>query len=279
MIQLLHTLSQSSLQDYADCPRRFELRYVRQLAYPALESEPAIENEKHQMEGEYFHRMVQQHLSGIPADRIGRLANSENLKRWWDHYLTSDELMEIHRRVKQARLAGILAETTLSAPLGNYRLAAKYDLLFVDESRAVIFDWKTYRKRPKNEVLHARWQTRIYRALLGKAGAYLNNGKPSPPEQIEMVYWFSDFPSDPARFAYRADQFERDWDALNQIAHEIFSTSTFPKTETETKCKFCPYRSYCDRGVQAGQASDIEIEGEAQELFDLNFEQIGELAF
>lgn len=279
MIQLLHTLSQSSLQDYADCPRRFELRYIRQLAYPAVESEPALENEKHQMEGEYFHRMVQQHLSGIPADRVGRLANSENLKRWWDHYLISDELMEIHRRVKQARLAGILAETTLSSPLGNYRLAAKYDLLFVDESRAVIFDWKTYRKRPKNEVLHARWQTRIYRALLGKAGAYLNNGKPFPPEQIEMVYWFSDFPSDPARFAYRADQFQRDWDTLNQIAHEIFSASTFPKTETETKCKFCPYRSYCDRGVQAGQTSDIEIEGEAQELFDLNFEQIGELAF
>ena len=29
--------SQSSLQDYADCPRRFQLRYLDKLIYPAIE--------------------------------------------------------------------------------------------------------------------------------------------------------------------------------------------------------------------------------------------------
>jgi hypothetical protein len=70
---------------------------------------------------------------------------------------------------------------------------------------------------PKTEWLAIRWQTRVYRALLVHAGAHLNGGKPIQPEQIEMRYWFSDFPNDPAVFPYQADQFKRDWDALTRI--------------------------------------------------------------
>ena len=88
----LTTLSQSSLQDYHDCPRRFELRYLQRLAYPAIETEPALENEKHQQEGEYFHRLVQQHLIGIPKEQIGKLANTDNLQRWWENYLNAKDL-------------------------------------------------------------------------------------------------------------------------------------------------------------------------------------------
>jgi hypothetical protein len=32
--------TQSSLQDYLDCPRRFQLRYVLDQPWPAVESEP-----------------------------------------------------------------------------------------------------------------------------------------------------------------------------------------------------------------------------------------------
>lgn len=279
MTQSLYSLNQSSLQDYSDCPRRFELRYLRQLAYPALESEPALENEQHQLEGEYFHRMIQQHLSGIPALQVGKSANTENLKRWWDHYLNSDLLKGIRDQIETGDLRGIFAETSLSAPLGSYRLNAKYDLIHIKENRVTIYDWKTYRKRPKNEHLHIRWQTRVYRALLSQAGAHLNGGQPIGPEQIEMVYWFSDFPADPARFAYQSDQFKRDWDALIRVADEISAAADFPKTEIDSKCKFCPYRSYCDRGIHAGEAADIELETEDGSLFDINFEQIGEVAF
>src|SRR6266498_3834473 len=119
----LTTLSQSSLQDYVDCMQRFKLRYLDRLSYPAVETEPTLENEKHQQEGEYFHRLVQQHLIGIPADQI-----------------------------------------------------AKYDLITVQNGKAIIYDWKTYRKRPRNEWLAARMQTRVYQALLVNAGAHLNHG-------------------------------------------------------------------------------------------------------
>jgi hypothetical protein len=165
-------------------------------------------------------------------------------------------------------------------------LVAKYDLIAVGKEQVTIFDWKTYRKRPKNEWLHIRWQTRVYRALLVQAGAHFNNGKPFTPEQIEMVYWFADFPTEPARFIYKADQYKRDWDALTKIANEIASASgsttlatNFPKTDEVSKCNYCPYRSYCNRGIRAGDAADAELETEAEELFDINFEQIGEIAF
>ncbi len=273
MTEQLRSLSQSSLQDYYDCPRRFELRYLKRLSYPAAEAEPALENEKHQQEGEYFHRLVQQHLIGIPAEQVGRLANSDNLQRWWENYVNAKDLSGLKK------LTGLHAETTLSAPLGKFRLVAKYDLIAISENKATIYDWKTYRKRPKNEWLHIRWQTRVYRALLVQAGAHLNGGQPFTPEQIEMVYWFSDFPTEPARFVYKADQYKRDWDALTKIADEITSASSFPKTDEISKCSFCPYRSYCNRGIRAGDAADAELETATEELFDINFEQIGEIAF
>ena len=271
----LNTLSQSSLQDYHDCPRRFELRYLQRLAYPAIETEPALENEKHQQEGEYFHRLVQQHLIGIPAEQIGKLANTDNLQRWWENYINAKDPSDFRS------LTGLHTETTLSAPLGKFRLVAKYDLIAIDNNKVTIYDWKTYRKRPKNEWLSIRWQTRVYRALLVQAGAHFNNGKPFEPEQIEMIYWFADFPDEPARFIYKTDQYKRDWDALTKIADDINNAVrfAFPLTDGVSKCNYCPYRSYCNRGVRAGDAADAELETEAEELFDINFEQIGEIAF
>ena len=133
-------------------------------------------------------------------------------------------------------------------------------------------------------------QTRVYRALLVHAGAHLNNDVPFEPEQIEMVYWFSDFPNDPARFAYTSTQYKRDWDTLLKLSDEIKTAlrhslqsqdnaSSYPLTDDRTKCMFCPYRSYCERGVRAGNVDQAEAEMEAEELFDVNFEQIGEIAF
>ena len=268
----LNVFSQSSLQDYVDCARRFKLRYLDRLSYPAVETEPSLENEKHIQEGESFHRLVQQYLVGIPANHIARLANTPDLQRWWGNFYS----------FSQANLAGLtncLPEVTLSAPLGNYRLLAKYDLLAIQNDKALIYDWKTYRKRPRNEWLAARMQTRVYRALLVQAGAHLNNGKPFEPEQIEMVYWFADFPDEPARFPYTSAQFKRDWDALTKLEQEITSASDYPLTEDRQKCAYCAYRSYCERGIRAGDMDQAEAEMEAESLFDVNFEQIGEIAF
>jgi hypothetical protein len=267
----INLLSQSSLQDYVDCSLRFKLRYLDHLSYPAVESEPALENEKHQQEGEYFHRLVQQYLIGIPAEQVGKLANTPNLQRWWNHFLQDFPDLQ--------GLGSIHSEITLSAPLGQYRLLAKYDLIAIKDGRATIYDWKTYRRRPRNEWLSARLQTRVYRALLVKAGAHLNNGQPFESEEIEMIYWFADFPNDPARFEYTSAQHQQDWDLLLKLSEEINTASSYPQTDDRQKCVYCTYRSYCERGIQAGDWNEAESEMQAEELFDVNFEQIGEIAF
>jgi len=267
----LVSLSQASLQDYADCARRFQLRYLERLNYPALESEPALENEKHQQQGQYFHRLVHQYWLGLPSKELAERANTPELRRWWENFLATD-----------FRLSGYTKrpEFTLSAPLGPYRLVAKYDLLAVlPDHKVVILDWKTYRKRPRPEWLAARLQTRVYRALVAQAGAHLNRGTPFAPEQIELIYWFSDFPREPVHLPYDAAQFKRDWDLLTKLAQEVAAEQTFPKTDDLQKCSYCPYRSYCNRGTRAGDFAQAEAELEAEELFDVNFEQIGEIAF
>ena len=278
--------SQSSLQDYFDCPRRFQLRYLDKLIYPAAETEPAMENERHQQEGQYFHRLAQQYLLGIPTEKLARLANTPDLRRWWENFIHAQNLTGLKE------LSGLYPEVTLSAPLGNLRLVAKYDLIaLTQDEKIVIYDWKTYRKRPRNEWLSARWQTRVYRALLVAAGTQINGGKPIVPERCEMVYWFSNFPDDPARFPYNEAGYKRDWDALTRLTEDIQSAasryhplkkerdSPYPLTDDRQKCAYCPYRSYCDRGIQAGDMDAIEAEMEAESLFDVNFEQIGEIEF
>ncbi len=256
-----------------DCAQRFKLRYLDRLSYPAAETEPTLENEKHQQEGEYFHRLLQQYFIGIPAEQISKFANTVNLQRWWESFQKSKDLMNIKG------MPGLYPEATLSAPLGKHRLLAKYDLIAVKDEKAIIYDWKTYRKRPRNEWLSVRMQTRVYRALLVQAGAHLNNGKPFEPEQIEMIYWFADFPEEPARFPYSSSQFQRDWDTLLKLSEEVATATSYPLTEDRQKCLFCTYRSYCERGIRAGDVEQAEAEMEAEDLFDVKFEQIGEIAF
>lgn len=265
----LVVLSQSSLQDYSDCPRRFQLRYLQRLAWPAIESEPALENERRQQAGLLFHRLVHQHLLGLPAEKIGRLAQDAELRRWWEHYLSDAHLQRLREE------ASLYPEVTLSTALGAFRLVAQYDLIARSGKRLLIYDWKTYRSRPRAEWLATRWQTRLYRALLVRAGAFLLEGTPPAAEQIEMVYWFADFPQEPVRFPYTTAQFERDWSALQTLTDEIRSATDFPRTEDEQHCRFCIYRSYCERGVVAGEG---EQEGEGTG-WEIDFEQIQEIAF
>jgi hypothetical protein len=267
--------SQSSLQDYADCPRRFQLRYIKQVAWPAVESEPVVDNERRQIEGQLFHRLVQQFWLGLPAEKLSRLTNSPDLQRWWENFIgavNDGNLSALKNNDVQLH-----TEATISAPLGAHRLLAKYDLIAIAPDQVFIFDWKTYAKRPREEWMATRWQTRVYRSLLAAAGSQLNGGHPIVPERIEMIYWFADYPNEPVSIKYSSAQFKRDWSAVEKVADEISSAKDFPMTDDEKLCRFCAYRSYCNRGAQAGTMNEAEMESEA--AFDVNFEQISEIEF
>jgi CRISPR/Cas system-associated exonuclease Cas4 (RecB family) len=270
-IQTPFSFSQSSLQDYIDCARRFQLRYIEQLKWPAIETDPVLENERRQIEGQQFHRMLQQFMLGLPADKLARLATSENLARWWENFITA-RLSELSDMADSS----LYPEVTLSAPFGKHRIMAKYDLIAVKDGKATIYDWKTYHKRPRDERMAARPQTRVYQALLVVAGAHLNGGLSFDPARIEMLYWYADFPGKPARFPYKAAFYKRDTEWMKNLVSEISSKQSYPLTDDNEKCGYCPYRSYCERGVQASNDDDFESE---PGLENISLEQIQEIEF
>jgi len=258
--------SQSSLHDYSDCERRFYLRYIAQLTWPAVESEPILENERRQMEGQLFHRLVQQHWLGLPSDKLTRMANTSTLSQWWENYLNYDFHLDEHE---------IYPELNLTAQIGNHRLTANYDLVAIRDDKIYIFDWKTYQKRPRENLLAKTYQTRVYRTLMVQAGGYLTKNIAINPEKVEMVYWLANFPMQPILFPYNTSQSVRDWQHLDAMIDKIDTQEEFPMTADDKKCKFCPYRSYCDRGISAATFDD-DYEP-LLEISDLSLDQIPEI--
>ncbi|HZW04842.1 MAG TPA: PD-(D/E)XK nuclease family protein, partial [Anaerolineaceae bacterium] len=112
--------SQQKLQDYLDCPHRFELRYLEQVAWPAPLTEPVQELERHLLLGSRFHQMVHRHRIGIPVETIERGIDDPLLADWWRSY----------RSGEPAGLPRLqFPEFTLTATLGGFRFVAKIDLL------------------------------------------------------------------------------------------------------------------------------------------------------
>lgn len=276
--------SQASLQDYSECRRRFYLRYLLRLAWPAVQIEPAAENERFIQQGQRFHRMVQQSLLGVPAERLAQMAGGvDDLQRWWGNYQTDLERLPELEGLRQ-KSSRVYVEAGLRSLACNHTLLAVYDLVLVGaDGTAVIFDWKTSRQRPQRAGLARRLQTRVYPYLLVQAGAHLNQGVPFTPEQVQMIYWFADFPGQPERFPYSQGQYQADEAYLCGLIAEIerLPEAGFTLTEQVERCRFCVYRSLCDRGVNAGALSEMQEDTEAalQESLDFDFEQIGEIGF
>jgi CRISPR/Cas system-associated exonuclease Cas4 (RecB family) len=270
--------SQGGLQDFQDCRRRFQLRYLLHRSWPAVPSEPLLEMERYMLQGARFHRLLQQHRLGIPVERLTPLAQEQDLSHWWESYLNFSQGGGLHA------LAGAEAryypELTLTAPLGAFRLLAKLDLLAVtSQGHALILDWKTSRKRPRRQWLADRLQTRVYPYLLIQAGAFLNAGKPFEPQQVEMVYWFANFPDQPERFPYSTSAFQADRDYLVEMAATIgrLTPDDFSLTSDVRHCAYCVYRSLCERGDEAGSLAGFDALQDEIPLLD--FDQTLEIEY
>ena len=265
--------SQASLQDFSECQRRFYYRYLRQLSWPAAEAEPVLEMEALRQAGEDFHRLAYQYLTGIPAKQIeSQSIVSGEIKTWWTNFLDLGI---------SPGSPGLYPETRLSVQVGGVKLIAKFDLIQVDEQgKATIYDWKTTLGLPSRESLAARWQTIVYPFVLAGAGAALNGGKPLAAGNIRMVYWFANFPDQPVEFSYSSEKMDADREAIETLLSEIRARADiadFPLTPDINKCRFCVYRSLCDRGESAGLNPDLEYEQQVD--FDLDFDQIQEIEF
>ncbi|GIV66090.1 MAG: PD-(D/E)XK nuclease family protein [Chloroflexota bacterium] len=267
------SFSQNNLQDFVECPRRFELRYLLRQPWPAIQSQPVLEHEQHLRRGEIFHQMVQQHQIGLPVEKIAAQAYDQTLLGWWEDYLGSQPSPLPERR---------FVEHTLQTTYGNYRLIAKFDLIAIQPAeKIIIVDWKTGRRKPPRGVLARRIQTRLYPFLLWKCANALDKTSTYTPEQIEMIYWFTADPLSPEHFHYSYKQAERDGEYILELIQQVehYAKTYFPLTSQEQHCSICVYRSLCNRGITAGSAEDEMDEEIDDDRLDIAFDQIGETEF
>ena len=71
------------------------------------------------------------------------------------------------------------SETMLSVPFVAHRLVAKFDrIIFAEDGRVFLFDWKTGRRKPKQAENLDNWQTLVYRFVLVELGGSFNGWAP-----------------------------------------------------------------------------------------------------
>lgn len=262
------TFSQSMLQDFTDCPRRFELRYLLDARWPAQETAQALLYEAGQQKGQEFHHLAHQHALGVPADVLTETIADDELKIWWTRYLTW----------QAANLpAERFPELTLTVPLADSLLMAKYDVVAkLADGSFLIVDWKTGRPQ-KRLRLADRMQTLVYPVVLARGGDWLNDGQPIAPARIRLAYWFAET-GETVEFELTAEKLRTDEARLTSLLQSIAASTEFAKTENEHHCRFCPYRSLCERGELPGNLDELDEE-DGPDGLSLDLDEIEEISF
>mgnify|MGYP001174005212 FL=1 len=247
--------SQTNLQDFVECPRRFQLRYVEGQPWPVVQSQPVLERERHVELGARFHRLVERHQLGLDPDLLQGAIDDSQLLAWWLAYMEFDYLHTME---------GVrYPEFLVSVDLEGHRLVAAYDLLVVrPDGGVVIFDWKTYRRRPVEGWFSLRVQSRLYPLVLVLAGRRGVLGFPVDPEEVELVYWLVGAPREPVVLPYSLARFESDLEYVLSVLGSVgrsFEVGDWSRTSDLSLCGFCEYRSLCERDVPVSDFDEFAV--------------------
>ena len=260
-------LSQSALAALDRCERRFYLRFVRRLEWPAPLTGSEQEWEDSMRRGERLHLLIQQQSLGLPADALAGAEDAE-LQRWWRAYREQPPPQPEGRAY---------AELEVSVPFAGHHLVARFDRLVVtagdDGPGLHIVDWKTGIPQ-EPERLERSWQTTVYRFVAVEAAASLTHGGQSvPPSRVTFVYWQAAAPAAAPLLTYDEAAFDGDRRRLAAAVERIDTRLAegevgFARTPDVEACRRCPFRSYCERGREAPSGLDVDedllAEAEAQ---------------
>ncbi len=229
--------TRARLRDLSECARRYWLRNIAQIPWPAAPLPPAVE--KAVERGRQFHQLMHRHFLNMELPAL-----PPSLRTWWAAWQRDPLPLPPGR---------LWPEITLSVPLAGERLLARFDLLVLaDDGSALIVDWKTESRPRKRAELAADIQTQLYPFILAEGGHTLAP-RPAPIEfgQVVMVYWQANAPADPLCFPYSADQRQANRKQLEELigkAQVLKPANQPPLIDDLSICLRCSYRSYCGRG-------------------------------
>jgi len=261
--------SQGSLQDYLECPRRFELGFLKDTPWPAPQSSPLSSYEKLTETGNQFHLMCHQFFSGIDPDLIAKTAFNSDLLDLWQSF-----------QPYALSLLGYpsFTEQILRIPFMNHFLVAKYDLIvMLPENEFLIVDWKTSKQKPTRTSLSSRVQTILYPLIFYQSVSDLFSVDYTSPSSIKMLYRYP-LSSEPEElFPYSETKHEEAFqfitDLIAQIEFHILENRQFALTDDLSKCEYCKFRSFCERGYHAPPippGTDLESEDLSSTYFDID---------
>jgi hypothetical protein len=269
-------LNQTSLQDFLDCPRRFELGFLNDTRWPAAYSSPLSRYEILTEIGTKFHLLCQQFFIGIDPALISSSITDPDLLILWQSFLPYGRTLLPYPSA---------SEQILRIPYHDHYLLAKYDLIIqISSEEYLIIDWKTSPKKPSRTALANRVQTYLYPFIFQQAGKDLFAADEIQPSMIKMQYWYP-LADEPEEFFPYSEALHRDSSLtieslIAQIKDLVSSSQQFPLTDDHTHCKYCIFRSFCERGLETDQippGTDIESEDLSNVHFD--FDLIKEIEF
>ncbi|MGB1252623.1 MAG: PD-(D/E)XK nuclease family protein [Candidatus Promineifilaceae bacterium] len=254
------TLSRGKIISFLNCQRRFQLRHVTALPWPAA----PMPQEKAEalLKGTMFHQMAERHFLGMP-DAIP-VDIDENVKRWWEIF---------QRRGPHLPEGKRFPEASMTIVAGGMRLFGRFDLLITNDTSAHIYDWKTERSPRSAWRLREDWQTRLYLALVVEGADAL--GHSYHPDDVSMTYWFAEAPEQSVVIRYNSDWHRQNWAEIKATIGRIerrlaASEAIWPLTDDLELCASCGYRTYCGRdAVVAVEPSESELEWAFEESAEM----------
>lgn len=253
---MIRSLSATSLQDFLDCRRRFQLKYIDQISWPQPLNAVNIKQLEAMTRGREFHQLMQQHFLGIPDEKLLKSIDDNTLKTWFINTINS-EICKIDQ-------AENLTEYRLSTYISDTLVTGIIDLVIIQpESSLKIIDWKTGLAKPNPQFYVSRIQTRLYPLLIAQSPlfhAHLTYKRSF--DKIEFIYWFTHFPQLPIINQYSPEKFDLDKVLLAELVNTIQNTHVdeMKMTTNLNTCRTCHFQVFCGRSSSES----------AQDLFDLD---------
>jgi hypothetical protein len=258
-------LDQTALATFEVCPRRFQLRYLEHLPWPAspLNGQQSLAFER----GRRFHRLLERHFLGLPVDV--EAIDDAVVRDWWQRFAHGNLRIPDGKHWPEHRL---------TIPAVSHFLNGRFDLLVLgaEDGKPIahIFDWKTSHPRSAAD-LQSTWQTRLYLALVAESGrALFPEGQTLTPDHISLTHWYPREAEQPRVLIYSKADHEKNWSAIQNLVAAIeelaAATNTldpkeaWPLTADLSHCRTCMYQAYCGR-QEAGTPVSIAAEEESAE--------------